>query len=77
MLTNCCQNSEAVVAILPPDPEMDFPTVYPELEVNMAALTHLAQIGLVRLVVENLRDYDDPVVDVEYFGDCRTFVISE
>jgi hypothetical protein len=72
------QKSSAVVAILHDhDPKMGFPKVYTELRINDSTLAHLAQIGLVRLVVENLRVYDDPVVDVEYFGDCRTFIISE
>jgi hypothetical protein len=59
------------------DPKINFPRVYMELRINDDTLTHLAQIGLVRIVEENLRVYDDPVVDVEYFGDCRTFIISE
>jgi hypothetical protein len=75
------QNSEAISAILHPEPQLDLPTVYTELGVNSEALIHLTTIGLVHytypLVTANDRLYDGPVVDVEYFEDCRTFVISK
>jgi hypothetical protein len=75
------QNSDAVAAILHPDPRMDLPTVYTELGLNTEALIHLTTIGLVHytypIITANNRLYDGPVIDVEYFGDCRTFVISE
>jgi uncharacterized protein DUF2806 len=75
------QNSEAVAAILHPDPQVDLPTVYTELGLNTETLIHLTTIGLVHytypIITANDRHYDGPVVEVEYFEDRRTFVISK
>ena len=85
LFTSVCrfvvQDSQAVAAILQPEPNVDLPTIYTELGLNTEALLHLSTIGLVHydfpLVPANDRLYDEPVVDVQYFGDCRTFVISK
>jgi hypothetical protein len=85
LFTSVCrfvvQDSQAVAAILQPEPNVDLPTIYTEVGLNTEALLHLSTIGLVQydfpLVPANDRLYDGPVVDVQYFGDCRTFVISK
>lgn len=80
LFTSVCrfvvQDSRAVAAILQPEPNVDLPTI-----LHGSWANHLSTLGLVQydfpLVPANDRLYDGPVVDVQYFGDCRTFVISK
>jgi hypothetical protein len=71
-------NSEAIPAVFYDNgPPGGFPTVYTDLGLNHDALVHLALIGLLYytspFLTKQVREYDLPVVNLDYFGDQRTF----
>jgi hypothetical protein len=70
------QNSEPIPAILI---YPDWHILYTDRGLDTETRVHLGVIGLVQVpgVSNNNRLYDSPTVDLEYFGDHRTFQISK
>jgi Protein of unknown function (DUF2806) len=57
------------------------PDVYMDVGVDATTLLHLSTIGLVHytspMLSNNVWSYDGPIVELEYFGNRRRFVISK
>jgi hypothetical protein len=73
------ENSVAVPAMLYHDRR--FPDVYTDLGVDIETLIHLNTIGLLffayPFLANTVRHYDAPAVDLEYFGEVRTFLVPK
>jgi hypothetical protein len=87
LFTSVCRfivraHSVVIPAILFDDDLRRLPNIYLDLGLDSTALLHLATIGLVRytspFLSNNVWTYEKPyAVELEYFGDHRTFDIHE